>query len=73
MRANHDCLALCFQFEKQVLYFFTADGIQAGGRFVEEEEVWIAEERLRQPESLDHAPRKLQYPLPAHIPKAEAV
>src|SRR6185437_4132365 len=58
VRAEENGFALRFERENQFANFFSADGVQAGRRFIENDELRIVHQRLREADALDHATRK---------------
>ena len=55
MTAQDHRLAASRQRENQILHLAAADGIQARRRFVEDDEIGIVDERLREPDAALHA------------------
>ena len=45
----------CFQIENEIADFARAGGIDAGGRFVEHDQLRLLNERLGQPDALQHS------------------
>ena len=60
VRAEEHRAALVAQPEDQLAHFATADRIETRHRLVEHDELGIVDERLREPDALDHALRVLR-------------
>ena len=69
--AQNDGFAAPGQGQDQILDFAAADGVQAGGRFVQDDEVGIVDERLGQADAALHALGKLAHHAGAHLAQAD--
>src|SRR5689334_404094 len=59
VRTHEDCLALIAQLRNQVSHFTTTNRIEAAHRLIEKHDLRIVDQRLGQPDSLQHSLRKL--------------
>lgn len=61
MRVEEDGLASVLELRKHIADFLASDGVNAVSGFVEDDEVWVVNERLCKPETLHHALGILAY------------
>src|SRR5215472_1262284 len=59
MRAEKDGLAFGFERQDEIAHLFAARRVQARCRFVQHQQFGIAQQRLGDPQALDHSPRIL--------------
>ena len=69
---EEDGAALGVQLDDQVAHLLAADGIEPGHRFVEDDQLRIAHQRLRDPDPLQHALGELAQGPAARVVEADA-
>src|SRR5205085_12021876 len=73
VRAEEDGASLVPEIENQRAHFAAANRVEAGHRLVQEDDLGIVEERLRDPDALQHAFRKLSQLQPPLCAETDAI